>query len=141
MSNLPPNSQTLVRDETTDEVFSFQTVVDLHRRLTLTEKFAVRDRVLSPALLAELKSSMRLWINRFNYHVSDKWDAAFEYRTLVMDEGGDNENDGFLLEVNRLFLNHLRVVVGYNFTDFTDNEFSANDYSAKGFFFRIQGKY
>ncbi|MCZ6696152.1 MAG: hypothetical protein O7A63_06380, partial [Acidobacteria bacterium] len=141
VSNLPPSSQTLVRDETTDEVFSFQTVIDLHRRLTLTEKYAVRDRVLSPALLADLKSSMKLWINRFDYHLSDKWDAALEYRTLTMNEGGDNEADGFLLEVNRLFLNHLRVGVGYNFTDFTDNEFSANDYSAKGFFFRIQGKY
>jgi uncharacterized repeat protein (TIGR01451 family) len=141
VSNLPPSSQVAVQDETTDEIFSFQTVVDLHRRLTLTEKFAVRDRVLSPALLADLQSQLKLWINRFDYHLSDKWDAALEYRTLSMDEGGDNESDGFLLEVNRLFLNHLRLGVGYNFTDFTDNEFSANDYSAKGFFFRIQGKY
>jgi hypothetical protein len=58
-----------------------------------------------------------------------------------MDEGGDNVSDGFLFEVNRLFFKHLRVGVGYNFTEFTDNEFSANDYSAKGYFFRIQGKY
>ena len=84
---------------------------------------------------------MRLWINRLNYHLSDTWDAALEYRTLSMDQGADDSASGSLFEVNRLFFNHLRLGVGYNFTDFTDNEFSANDYSARGYFFRIQGKY
>ncbi|MEE9231592.1 MAG: hypothetical protein V3U86_12890, partial [Acidobacteriota bacterium] len=139
--NLAPDSQTSVRDETIDQVFSFQTVVDLHRRLTLTEKYAVRNRTLDQQLLEDLKSEMKLWINRFDYHLSDTWDAALEFRTLSMDEAGDNESDGFLFEVNRLFFNHLRIGVGYNFTEFTDNLFSANDYSAKGVFFRIQGKY
>jgi uncharacterized repeat protein (TIGR01451 family) len=139
--NLPPAAQVVSRDQTQDTVFSFQTVVDLHRRVSLTEKYAVRDHELAPALLPDLKSQVRLWINRFNYHLSDTWDAALEYRTLSMTEAADNSNTGFLLEVNRLFLRHLRVGVGYNFTDFTDNELQANDYSAKGFFFRIQGKY
>ena len=58
-----------------------------------------------------------------------------------MSEGGDNNADGFLLEVNRIFFDHLRVGVGYNFTDFTDEALTANDYSVKGYFFRIQGKY
>ena len=84
---------------------------------------------------------LKLWINRFNYHLNNKWDVALEYRVLSMSDAADTDTDGFLLEVNRLFFNHLRVGVGYNFTDFTDNEMSANDYSAKGFFFRIQGKY
>jgi uncharacterized repeat protein (TIGR01451 family) len=139
--NLPPSSQTPVVDETTDQVFSFQTVVDLHRRLSLTEKYAVRNRSVDQQLFADLKSQMRLWINRLNYHLSDTWDAALEYRILNMEQAGDNSADGFLFEINRLFFQHLRVGVGYNFTDFTDNEFSANDYSAKGVFFRIQGKY
>jgi hypothetical protein len=141
--NLPTAAQAVVpRDDREDRVFSFQTVVDLHRRLTLTEKFAIRDRSLTPeAALFELKSRMKLWINRFNWHLGDLWDAAIEYRTLAMEEAGDSVSDGFLLEINRLFWNHLRVGVGYNFTEFSDNEFTANDYSAKGFFFRVQGKY
>ncbi|MEE9230548.1 MAG: hypothetical protein V3U86_07560, partial [Acidobacteriota bacterium] len=139
--NLPPDSQTLVRDETIDKVYSFQTVVDLNRRLTLTEKYAVRDRTIDQQVLGDLRSRMRLWINRFDFHLSDTWDAALEYRVKSLDEAGDNEADGFLLEINRLFMDHLRLGVGYNFTDFTDNEFSVNDYSANGVFFRIQGKY
>jgi len=31
--------------------------------------------------------------------------------------------------------------VGYNFTDFSDDEFSNNDYSVKGWFLRLQGTY
>jgi hypothetical protein len=141
IENLPPAVQTALRDRKTDQVLSLQTVVDLHRRLSLTEKYAVRDRAIDQAVVADLKSRMRLWINRFNYHLSDTWDAALEYRTLVMDRGADDSSDGFLFEVNRLFWKHLRIGVGYNFTDFTDNEFRANDYSARGYFFRIQGKY
>jgi hypothetical protein len=141
IQNLPPDSQTALRDQKTDTVYSLQTVVDLGGHLSLTEKVAVRDRRLDPAALAELQSRMKLWINRFNYHLSDTWDAALEYRTLGLEEAGDNRSDGFLLEVNRLFFDHLRLGLGYNFTDFTDNELTANDYSAKGYFFRIQGKY
>ncbi|HEX9427153.1 MAG TPA: hypothetical protein VGA64_05145, partial [Candidatus Polarisedimenticolia bacterium] len=139
--NLPPDRPAVVQEQKVDEVFSFQTVVDLHRRLSLTEKYAVRNRALDQALLSDLKSQMRLWINRFNYHLSDTWDAALEYRILTLRQAADDGSNGFLLEVNRLFMKHLRIGVGYNFTDFTDNEFSANDYSAKGYFFRIQGKY
>ncbi len=118
--NLPPDRLPLPQDEEkTDEVFSFQTVVDLHRRVSLTEKYAVRDRVVDQNLLADLKSQMRLWINRFNYHLSDTWDAALEYRTLTMKQAADTASSGFLLEINRLFMKHLRVGVGYNFTDFT----------------------
>jgi uncharacterized repeat protein (TIGR01451 family) len=141
VKNLPPGSQTPLPEERRDRVLSLQTVVDLHRRLTLSEKYAIRDRAIDQAALSDLKSRMRLWINRFSYHLSDTWDAALEYRTLTMEEAGDNVRDGYLFEVNRLFWGHLRLGVGYNFTDFTDNELSANDYSAKGFFFRIQGKY
>src|SRR6185436_14146345 len=134
VQNLPPAVQVAVPEEKTDRVLSLQTVVDLHRRVSLTEKYAIRDRRIDQTVVADLKSRLNLWINRFNYHLSDTWDAALEYRTLTMDEGADNASDGFLFEVNRLFFGHLRLGVGYNFTDFTDNEFSANDYSAKGYF-------
>ena len=35
----------------------------------------------------------------------------------------------------------FRLGGGYNFTDFSDDEFSQNDYSVKGWFIRVQGKY
>ena len=60
---------------------------------------------------------------------------------MAVQDAADNSSDGFLLEVNRLLLGHLRLGVGYNFTDFSDDALTANDYEVKGFFFRIQGKY
>jgi len=36
---------------------------------------------------------------------------------------------------------HFRVGAGYNFTDFSDDEFSPNDYSVRGWFVRVQGRY
>src|SRR5207245_10967110 len=107
--NLPPDPLPAPQgDEKTDSVFSFQTVLDLHRRVSLTEKYAVRDRAIDQSVLADLKSRMRLWINRFNYHLSDTWDAALEYRTLMMLQAADTSSKGFLFEVNRLFMQHLR---------------------------------
>jgi hypothetical protein len=38
-------------------------------------------------------------------------------------------------------MENFRVGAGYNFTDFSDDEFSQNDYSVKGWFFRVQGRY
>ena len=110
--NLPPTSQVTVQDDREDRVFAFQVAIDLNRHLTLTEKLAQRDRTLTPELLPELKSELRLWINRFDYHLNDKWDAALEYRSLAVEETADNSTDGFLLEVNRLLLGHLRLGVG-----------------------------
>jgi hypothetical protein len=139
--NLSPMSQVSVQDDHEDQVFAFQVAIDLNRHLTLTEKLARRDRALTPELLAELESELQLWVNRFDYHLTDKWDMALEYRILSVKEAADNSTDGFLLEVNRLLLGHLRLGVGYNFTNFSDDALTANDYEVKGFFFRIQGKY
>jgi hypothetical protein len=36
---------------------------------------------------------------------------------------------------------HFRFGVGYNFTDFSDSEFSTNDYKVDGWFLRVQGRY
>ena len=35
----------------------------------------------------------------------------------------------------------MRLGIGWNFTNFSDNALTANDYEVEGFFFRIQGKY
>jgi len=139
--NLSPTSQVLTQDDREDKVFAFQIVVDLNRHLTLTEKLARRDQTLTPALLASLESELKLWINRFDYHVTEKWDAALEYRLLALEGAANNSADGFLIEVNRLLMGHLRFGVGYNFTNFSDDALTANDYEVQGFFFRIQGKY
>ena len=63
-----------------------------------------------------------------------------EYRILRQNLAND-QLQGWLTEISWEPIDHLRVGVGYNFTDFSDDEYSDNDFSVQGWFFRLQGKY
>jgi hypothetical protein len=58
-----------------------------------------------------------------------------------MQKEADDRRQGWLSELTWELMRHFRIGVGYNFTDFSDNEFSQNDYSVQGWFFRVQGRY
>ena len=53
----------------------------------------------------------------------------------------NDRRQGWLGEVSWKFQGHLRFGLGYNFTQFSDDEFPLDDYSASGWFFRLQGMY
>ena len=67
-------------------------------------------------------------------------DLGVEYRILDNKEA-DDRRQGWLGEMSWRLRRHLRFGLGYNFTDFSDNEFSQNDYSVHGWFLRVQGMY
>ncbi len=48
---------------------------------------------------------------------------------------------GPLVELTYLLMQHARLGVGYNFTSFSDDEFSDLNRDTGGFFFRLQGQY
>jgi hypothetical protein len=79
-------------------------------------------------------------INRLDLTIWEKLEYGVEYRFLVQHEA-DDLRSGWLNEFLYPVGKHLRLGVGFNFTDFSDNEFSENDYSVYGWFFRVQGKY
>ena len=54
--------------------------------------------------------------------------SGVEYRILAQRET-DDRRQGFLGEVMWALVKTSASGVGYNFTDFSDNEFSRNDYS------------
>ncbi|MGG6461834.1 hypothetical protein [Solilutibacter silvestris] len=66
------------------------------------------------------------------------WNALAEYRWLGVDKGGIRK--GVLLGIDRNITKGLRVGVGYNFTDFSDNltDFS---YRHRGWFLNVVGSY
>ena len=67
-------------------------------------------------------------------------DVGLGYRMLRQREA-DDLLQGWLTEVSGRVQRHLRLGIGYNFTDFSDDEFSQNDYSVHGLFLRLQGIY
>ena len=87
-----------------------------------------------------MTSNTWLSIHRLNYHFIKDWDVGAEYRSLVQRQANDQRN-GWLTELMWRANHNVRLGVGFNFTDFSDNEFSENDYSVYGWFLRLQGKY
>ncbi|MDI6791344.1 MAG: OmpA family protein [bacterium] len=120
-------------------IASLEGAFDLGRRFQLVERFADKREKETRSEISK-EAEIWLWINRLNYHLTHQWDAGLEYRLLAQKQA-DDRRKGFLVEVNRQVVNHLWFGAGYNFTDFTDKVNSANDYSAKGWFLRLQGNY
>ncbi|GAA4797069.1 hypothetical protein [Lysobacter hankyongensis] len=72
------------------------------------------------------------------YAFADKWHALGEYRWLSVEDGGDRQ--GVLLGIDRDLGKNLRLGVGYNFTEFSD-DLTDFDYDHKGWFVNLVGWY
>lgn len=139
----------------TSDTWAFEAALDLPWNFQLVQKYAYKyEKTLStfPLPIIETRDDLTatLWINRLNYHLTKRWDAAFEYR--VLEEKGPmiypttkHREDGFLVEANYLIMKNVAVGAGYNFTSFADNlDIKAADLTnqnAKGFYIRLQGRY
>ena len=76
---------------------------------------------------------------RANYHLIKNWDAMVEAHLLSIEDAGMKK--GFLVGVYRDVGEHVKMGVGYNFTDFSDDLTQSNDYQAGGWFINIIGQY
>jgi len=85
------------------------------------------------------KSNLSLGAIRFNYHLIKKWDALLEGHALKLED--DGVKSGFLTGIYRHVGDHVKLGVGYNFTDFSDDLTHINDYKAKGWFINLIGKF
>ena len=81
-----------------------------------------------------------LWINRLNYHLTSTWDAGVEYRTLSSTLA-QNQQMGALVELNYIIKKRVRIGLGYNFSQFSDDEFARLDEVYGGPFFRVIANY
>lgn len=75
---------------------------------------------------------------QLRYELRQQWHALAEYRWLDVDDGGTRS--GWLLGVDRDITRHLRLGVGYNFTEFSD-DLTDFDYDHKGWFINFVGTY
>lgn len=72
------------------------------------------------------------------YAFADNWHTLAEYRWLGVKDGGDRQ--GFLFGIDRNLGKNLRLGVGYNFTEFSD-DLTDFDYDHKGWFVNLVGWY
>jgi hypothetical protein len=126
--------------ERTMDVISIETDLGVHKRVDWVSKGAARIVDERAGELPAVKTHTYLLIQRLNLNAWRRLDLAAEYRLLRQREA-DDRLSGWLTELGWRLTRSFRFGAGYNFTDFSDNEFSMNDYSVRGWFVRAQGRY
>jgi uncharacterized repeat protein (TIGR01451 family) len=136
----PPAAGATESVTTLTDVTSLEWSLQLSRYFEWVEKAAAKIKQENSGTAPAFKTHTYLFINRLNYNVWRKIDLGTEYRILTQREANDLRA-GWLVEIMWKPVKHLRLGIGYNFTKFSDNEFSDNNYSVEGWFIRLQGKY
>ncbi|MEL7449062.1 MAG: OmpA family protein [Pseudomonadota bacterium] len=122
-------------------IASLEGIYRLSRRWEIGAKLAQRQGDLRESRSSGdwYESTTSFAAIRARYHLIRKWDGILEYRALEVDEA-KSTRQGYLAGIERHFGDHLKLGIGYNFTDFSDN--LANlDYDHKGWFLNAVGKY
>lgn len=113
---------------------------DLTPRWTLGGKYAYRfgqvaqDRE-DPDFF---DSRAHLYVLRADWHFLHRWDALMEARMLDLPDAQDSRS-GALVTLYRHLGNHVKVGIGYNFSDFSD-DLTQMDYRHQGLFINLIGK-
>jgi hypothetical protein len=114
---------------------------DLTPRLTVGGKYAYRyGQVAQDRDDPEFfDSRAHLYVLRADWHFLYRWDALGELRRLDLPDAEDCRS-GVLVGIYRHLGNHIKVGVGYNFSDFSD-DLTQLDYRHQGLFINLIGKY
>jgi hypothetical protein len=127
--------------EERSHVGSLQGLFQLTPKWQLGGAFAYKRSALRPDRGEDdwVESDTHLAAGRLTYHFVRAWDLSGEYRTLTVTPADDTRS-GYLAAIYRHFGDHVKVGVGYNFTDFTD-DLTHLDYEANGWFVNVVGKW
>lgn len=83
-------------------------------------------------------SQTSFYAGQIRYDILYKWHGLLEYRVLDVKDGG--VKDGYLIGIDRDIMKNLRIGLGYNFTNFSD-DLTKLDYKYKGWFVNFLGTY
>ncbi len=121
-------------------ILSLDTIYDLTQRWSLGGKYAYRLGQLAQDRLNPefFDSRASLYILRADWHFTHRWDAMIEGRLLDLPDAEDQKS-GALLGLYRHIGNNIKVGVGYNFTDFSD-DLTDLSYNSQGVFINFVGK-
>jgi hypothetical protein len=114
----------------------------LTQRLSLGAKIAYRTgelRLSRDSSSPWFDSNAFFWAVRADYEVIRRWDALIEVRKLSVSTAGDSQL-GALVGIYRHIGRNLKLGVGYNFTDYSD-DLTDLSYRQHGFFFNMIGKF
>jgi uncharacterized repeat protein (TIGR01451 family) len=125
---------------TTMDVASIEGVFLVRPGVEWVAKDAVRRMNEGSAATPGVSTLSTLTVNRVNWMLYGPFGVGVEHRLLVQREARDRRS-GWANELNCEAAKHLRFGVGYNFSGFSDDAFSLNDTSLRGWYVRAQGRY
>lgn len=122
-------------------IFSADFNFDLSEKLTLGTRYAYRGGKVSLGRESDVfvNSDAHLGVVRFDYNVIREWDLLAEGRALWVNQA-DDLRLGALAGVYRHIGDHVKVGVGYSWSDFSD-DLTDQSYSSHGPFLNILGRY
>jgi opacity protein-like surface antigen len=115
-------------------VFDVDAIYDFTPWLSLGAKVGVRLGELEATRTSGdwFSSDAELFVLRADLHLVREWDALIEARRL-QSRTTDDSRSGFLVGVYRHIAENLKIGVGYNFTNFSDN-LTDQSYRSRGWF-------
>ncbi|RQO63812.1 flagellar motor protein MotB [Variovorax sp. KBW07] len=123
-------------------VFAVDATYDINARWTIGGKYAWRLgelRASRDSSAPWFKSSAQLAVLRVDWKLVRNWDWMVEWRSLRAKELKDRKN-GWVTAAYYHVNENLKVGVGYNFTDYSDN-LTDMSYRSKGWFLNVLGKF
>ncbi len=143
--NVPSSGQITVQGTETEflqksNIFSIDTIYDLTQRWSLGGKYAYRlgQVALDKSDPEFFDSRASLYVVRADWHFVHRWDALLEYRVLDLPDAEDSKS-GYLLGLYRHVGKNIKLGVGYNFTDFSD-DLTDLDFNSAGMFINLVAK-
>ncbi len=121
-------------------IASVDILYDLTDRWTVGGKYAYRlGQVAQDRDNPEyFDSRAHLYVLRADWHFIHRWDALLEVRRLDLPDAQDSRS-GVLVGLYRHLGHHVKVGIGYNFSDFSD-DLTQLDYRHQGLFINVIGK-
>jgi flagellar motor protein MotB len=143
--NVPATEQERVINSGSDsiqrsQIMALDIMYDLTTRWTVGGKYAYRlgEVSLDRVNREFFASQAHLYVLRADWHFVHKWDALIEGRMLDLPDAQD-QRSGILLGIYRHLGKHIKLGVGYNFSDFSD-ELTDLNYDHQGLFINLVGK-
>jgi flagellar motor protein MotB len=123
------------------QIVSLDALYDLTRRWSIGTKYAYRfgQMATDRANPVFFNSRGQLIILRADWHFVRQWDMSVEARQRDEIDAGDSRA-GALVGIYRHMGNNLRMGVGYNFTNFSD-DLTNMDFNSQGWFINVVGKF
>lgn len=141
-SSLGTVSTTGIDYQQRSHVFAIDATYDINERWTVGGKYAWRRGELRASRDNSspwFKSSAELAVLRVDWKLVRNWDWMVEWRSLRAKELKDRKS-GWVTAAYYHVNENLKVGVGYNFTDYSDN-LTDMSYRSKGWFLNVLGKF